>query len=436
MLKYMLSEVYDGYSFIYENDTSDDGGYCRMMRARRGSAEEIRLALFTLAKVLSNYYKKKVIILIDEYDVPLEKAYSNGYYTQMLNVIRGMLSALKDNPYIEKSILTGCLRISKESIFTGLNNLSTYTITDSQFSDTFGFTETEVMELLSLTGLENHIDEIRKWYDGYIIGKQNIYTPWDVLRYTDALLDNPSSTPKNYWANSSSNEMLNTMFDKFTPTIQDECSALINGKTISVPITEELTYADVYSKEEHIWSLLLETGYLTLSCQYDPNRSAYLKIPNEEIRNLFVRVADSWFSQKVQRENRIPLFDALWSGDTEASSAIITEYLTRTISYFDYKESFYHAFLAGLLSSSDYIVRLNDESGKGRPDIMLLDQIKQQAVIIEIKRTHKRNKLKQTAETALKQISDKEYGKDLSGYLTVLRYGIAFYEKEAFVVSC
>ena len=312
-----------------------------------------------------------MIFILDEYDVPLDKAERNGYYRQMLDVVRSMfLSVLKDYPYTEKGILTGCLRISKESLFTGLNNLRVFSVTSDKYCSAFGFTEDEVSRLLHDAGLEDKAETIRKWYDGYSIGSMSIYSPWDVILCVDSLLSNPDAKPENYWANSSGNDAIRRLIDMTDAEVGDDYSTLINGGIIRKKLNETLTYNNLYSSPDNIWSLFLMTGYLTLAGEYDANEDNALRLPNEEIRRLFASSVDEWFSDKVMNSSRKELFDALWSGDATALSEIISQYLFDTISYYDYREDYYHAFLAGLLSGAGYIVKSNRETGTGRADIL------------------------------------------------------------------
>ena len=406
----------------------------RSLAAGTATLDEIAESLRLLSYVLFNHYGKKVIILLDEYDVPLDKAEKNGYYTQMLDVMRAMLlSVLKDCPYTEKGILTGCLRLLKESLFTGLNNLSVFSVTGDVYADAFGFTENEVVKLLSAAGLDGKAEIIKKWYDGYNIGMERIYTPWDVISYVKKLQSNPDSRPENYCANSSGNDVIRRLIDMTDAEVGDDYSALINGSSIRKRIIETLTYHNLYSSEENIWSLLLMTGYLTLAGEYDPNGETDLKLPNDEIRNLFASSVDEWFSDTVRRSDRKALFDALWSGNAEELSEVISQYLFETISYYDYRADYYHAFLAGLLSGTGYIVKSNRETGTGRADIMLFDKRNQRAAVFEVKRTKAKDGMEKAAEEAVKQLEKREYGDDIDDYESVIGYGISFFRKRAVV---
>ena len=437
VLRGKLSSLFAGYDFISIPEEDEKNTVFRNIKNGRGSVSEIRRSFEILAELLYSHYGKKVIFLLDEYDVPLDKAERNGYYREMLDVMRSMLlSVLKDCPYTEKGILTGCLRISKESLFTGLNNLAVYSVTGRKYTDAFGFTEKEVERLLSELSLEDKADTIRKWYDGYTIGNDHIYTPWDVISYVDILQTDRNSVPENYWANSSGNGAIKRLIDIAEAEISDDYSVLINGGTIKKHIIETLTYADVYSSAENIWSLLLMTGYLTLAGTYYPNGETELRLPNEEIRNLFAYSVNEWFLADVERSDRKPLFRAIWEGDGAALSEIVSQYLFTTISYYDYREDYYHAFLSGLLSGAGYAVKSNRETGTGRADIMLFDRERRRVAIFEIKRSLSMDELDKDAEAALQQIREKEYGLELEGYNTVILYGAAFCRKAAKIVKC
>ena len=436
VLRSMLVELFQGYGFLRDDDLGGDAGIFGRILLNKASIGDIRQSINILAKLLYNHYGRKVIFIFDEYDVPLDKAERNGYYDEMLDVIRAMfLSVLKDCPYTEKGILTGCLRISKESLFTGLNNLAVYSVTGAEYADAFGFTEEEVLRLLSDTGLTDKADVIQKWYDGYAIGDRHIYTPWDVLSYVKRLQVSADAEPENYWANSSGNDVIRRLIDMTDAEVGADYSALIDGRNIEKRVLETLTYGDLYSSEENIWSLLLATGYLTLAGKYYPNGETLLKLPNEEIRCLFAYYVDEWFSENVRKSSRKALFHAIWTGDADMLSEQISQYLFDTISYYDYREDYYHAFLAGLLSGAGYIVKSNRESGTGRADILLLDRKNRRAAVFEVKRTSSADDMEKAAESALEQMQAMEYGDDLQGYREIIRYGIAFFRKDAVVMK-
>ena len=429
-----VSYLYKSYLFLANECSGVDIELFTKILDRKASPVELGDSLFFLASLLYKHYGKKVIILLDEYDVPLAKAESNDYYREMLAVVRSMLlSVLKDCPYTHKGILTGCLRVSKESLFTGLNNLAVYSVTSGKYSSLFGFTEEEVARLLKDTGLEDKASVVRQWYDGYSIGGVSLYSPWDVISYVDNLLEDNDAEPENYWANSSGSEVVRRLIDMTDARVGKEYSTLINGEAIRKHVVETLTYGNLYSSAENIWSLLFMTGYLTLAGKWKPNGETELRLPNEEVRSLFARCVDEWFRDRVRTSDRKELFEALWTCDADALSRIISQYLFRTISYYDYKEDYYHAFLAGLLSDDDYLVESNRESGTGRADIIVQDEDRCRAAVIEVKRAHSRDEMDKMADLALAQLKDREYGSDLEGYDKVVGYGVAFYHKEALV---
>ena len=274
---------------------------------------------------------------------------------------------------------------------------------------------------------------IQKWYDGYAIGDRHIYTPWDVLSYVKRLQVSADAEPESYWSNSSGNDVIRRLIDMTDAEVGADYSALIDGRNIEKRVLETLTYGDLYSSEENIWSLLLATGYLTLAGKYYPNGETLLKLPNEEIRCLFAYYVDEWFSENIRKSSRKTLFHAIWTGDTDMLSEQISQYLFDTISYYDYREDYYHAFLAGLLSGAGYIVKSNRESGTGRADILLLDRKNRRAAVFEVKRTSSADDMEKAVESALEQIRTMEYGHDLEGYRTILRYGVSFCRKAALI---
>ena len=429
-----VSYLYKSYLFLANECSGVDIELFTQILDRKASPVELGGSLFFLASLLYKHYGKKVIILLDEYDVPLAKAESNDYYREMLAVVRSMLlSVLKDCPYTHKGILTGCLRVSKESLFTGLNNLAVYSVTSGKYSSLFGFTEEEVARLLKDTGLEDKASVVRQWYDGYSIGGVSLYSPWDVVSYVDNLLEDNDAEPENYWANSSGSEVVRRLIDITSASEGDEYSTLINGGAIRKHVVETLTYGNLYSSAENIWSLLFMTGYLTLAGKWKPNGETELRLPNEEVRSLFARCVDEWFRDRVRTSDRKALFEALWAGDAEALSQIISRCLRETISYYDYKEDYYHAFLAGLLSGAPYTVKSNRETGSGRADILVIDKASNTLVILEVKRAHSRDEMDKMADLALAQLKDREYGSDLEDYSKVVGYGVAFFRKEALV---
>ena len=400
-------------------------------------------SLRTLSQLLSKHFSQKVILLIDEYDVPLDKAFQAGYYDEMIVLIRNLFSnALKTNDFLQFAVLTGCLRVSKESIFTGLNNLKVHTITDVRYDQYFGFTEEEVSEMLAFYGLESYQDIIRDWYDGYRFGKVSLYCPWDVLNYCDELLADEEAEPENYWANTSENDMVRRFIDKADKNTKNEIEQLVNGGTIVKSIKQELTYKDMDDSIENVWSILLATGYLTQRGRFS-NRQFELAIPNKEVRELFIDLVKDWFKETTRADwSRIEKFCmAFPKGDVTRIGEMLHDYLWDSISVRDTavrknrKENFYHGMLLGLLQSQgNWLIQSNAELGEGYSDISICTSEKI-GIIIELKYAEDGN-LEKGCEEALKQIEEKKYAAGLKwkGMKKIIKYGIAFCEKECMVV--
>lgn len=413
--------------------------YLRIL-AESDSAVDISSSLQTLCRLLERHYGQKAILLIDEYDVPLDKAYANGYYPQMLDLIRGMFgAALKSNDSLYFAVVTGCLRVSKESIFTGLNNLKIHSISDERFDEYFGFTDHEVRDLLSAYGLENHYAETRKWYDGYRFGGQYVYCPWDVINYCDALLGSDHAQPKAYWINTSGNDMVRELINKSSGsgTLRREIESLIEGATISKVLNEQLTHGEINKSIENIWSLLYMTGYLTIA-DYPHDDIYKLKIPNQEVREIYKKQVLAWFHDKVEAEtDRLSeLYHAFETCDTGRIESLLYQQLRFTVSFYDAYETFYHGFLLALLSSCGaWDVRSNRESGNGRSDILVERDDYGMGFIVEIKAVKEEKQLEAACRTALTQIENKNYAdalrKDEVGEM--LAYGIAFCGKKCHV---
>lgn len=412
---------------------------------KRATAEEIKSSFYTLSRMLYFHYDKSVIILIDEYDVPLAKASENGYYVEMQDVIRSLIGkALKTNEYLKLSVITGCLRIAKESIFTGTNNLMISSISNERYSKHFGFTHEEVSQLLQATGFETYLDIMQMWYDGYCFGKTKIYCPWDVLNYVKDLQSSSTAKPGNYWKNTSHNSIIRSFIDRTDLSVQDKMELLLSGGCVTERIIEELTYDVLHSSEENLWSILYLTGYLTRECfETESNTSQLgsdekelvrLKIPNAEVKSIFADTVAAWFADNVKLLDRRPLFEAFWTGNAEKVTEIVTDLLFDTISFFDYKEDYYHAFLAGLFAGAGYAVESNKEYGLGRPDLVITDRKNRRALIVEVKRSSCENELAEDAHSALEQIDTAQYDRQfLKGYKTVRCYGAAFFEKECLI---
>ena len=401
-------------------------------------------SLKTLSRLLEKHYGKKVILLIDEYDVPLDKAFQGGYYDDMVNLIRNLLgNALKTNDSLYFAVLTGCLRISKESIFTGLNNLKVHTISDVRYDEYFGFTDSDVDKLLEFYGLSSYKSVIRDWYDGYRFGDSEVYCPWDVINYCDELLAAPDTPPKNYWANTSGNSLILRLLEQADQTTKDEVEELLNGGKITKRVRQELTYRDVEESTENMWSVLYAAGYLTGKHRDQADADIFiLWIPNGEIRKLFYELVQDWFQETTRAESsRINRFCAAFpAGDAHTIQEMLGDYLWDSISVRDtavrinMKENFYHGMLLGLLrSQGSWLVKSNAETGKGYSDISIQTP-ERLGIVIELKYANDGN-LEAACAEALKQIEEKEYAEGLKrrGTKKILKYGIAFYEKECMV---
>ena len=400
-------------------------------------------SLRTLSQLLEKHYGRKTILLIDEYDVPLDKAFQAGYYDEMVSLIRNLLgNALKTNDSLYFAVLTGCLRISRESIFTGLNNLKVHTISDVRYDEYFGFTNSDVDELLEFYGLSSYKDMIRDWYDGYHFGDTDVYCPWDVINYCDELLADPGAEPENYWANTSGNDLIRRLLKKANQSTKSDVEQLINGETITKTIRQELTYREVEDSIDNIWSVLYSTGYLTCRRRV-PGKRMELALPNREVRELFIDLVKDWFEEITQADSgKISRFcTAFPSGDTDTIQEMLGNYLWDSISVRDtavrrnMKENFYHGMLLGLLQSQDsWLVKSNAEAGEGYSDISIQtpDRI---GIIIELKYTDDGN-LETACKEALEQIEEKKYAEGLKrrGMKKVIKYGIAFCGKECLVV--
>ena len=399
-------------------------------------------SLKTLAQLLEKHYGQKVILLLDEYDVSLDKAFQNGYYDEMVNLIRSLFdNALKTNDSLYFAVLTGCLRISKESIFTGLNNPKVHTISDVRYDEYFGFTNADVDELLDFYGLSVYKDTIRDWYDGYRFGDTDVYCPWDVINYCDELLADPGAEPENYWANTSGNDLIRRLLKKANQSTRNDVEQLINGGTIIKPIRQELTYREVEDSIDNIWSVLYSTGYLTCRRRV-PGKKMELALPNREVRELFIELVKDWFEAMTQADSgRISRFCAAFPArDTHVIQEMLGDYLWDSISVRDtavrrnMKENFYHGMLLGLLQNQDsWLVKSNAETGEGYSDISIQTPDRT-GIVIELKYAEDGN-LEKACGEALGQIEEKKYAEGLKRWGTkkILKYGIAFWEKECMV---
>ena len=400
----------------------------------------MQASLKVLSQLLAKHYGRKVILLIDEYDVPLDQAFQYGYYDQMVSLIRNLFNnALKTNDNLQFAVLTGCLRISKESIFTGLNNLNVLSVTDVQYDEYFGFTDGEVREMLAYYGISDSYDSVKAWYDGYRFGETEVYCPWDVICYCSKRIDNPRLFPQNYWSNTSSNEIIRRFIRQTGNGLtKSEVEALVAGETLTKEIHEDLTYNNLYDTIDHLWSLLLATGYLTQRGTFD-GRSYQLAIPNMEIRSLFEEQILALFKENVKKDGeRLSAFcRALETGNAPEVERLFTDYLKQTISIRDTfvqkptKENFFHGIFLGILGFKDgWFVKSNQESGEGYSDILVKIEDEDIGLVIEVKYAQ-RGELDSACEKALAQIDGKGYISELreEGYHTVYKYGIACFRK-------
>lgn len=404
-----------------------------------GSEKEVKSSLVLLTTMMQQHYGKAVVLLIDEYDVPVAKANAHGYYNEMLDVMKGLLQALKGNQALCFAVVTGCLKIAKESIFTETNNFVSDTITDSRLNEYFGFVQSEVDQILADAEIEDQAENIRKWYDGYHFGDFDVYCPWDVMNYLLELQHNPQAKPVSYWKNTSDNAIIRSFIDHSGSSITKKLENLMAGETIVQRVDENLTYDYLHSSEDNLWSMLYLTGYLTKARneQTDevlPDGAIALMIPNEEIRDIFETTVIQWFDDSTRKWNRTLLFDAVWNGDSVNLTKEMNILLRRTISYHDYKEDFYHAFLAGIFTGAGYMVDSNKEHGEGRSDVVVYDPVNGRVAIFEAKYTKNQEKLESTCNTALQQIDERLYAKEYEDdYDQILCYGISFFKKRCLV---
>ena len=448
MVQFVISSVCGEHDYLSDSDKvseADKRVFHRLLE-QSGTSTDVKTALFVLMRMMKAHYGKEVILLIDEYDVPLAKASDNGYYGEMLEVIRSLLGMTwKSNPNLKFAVVTGCLRIAKESIFTGANNFISNSISDKKYRDYFGFSEPEVTALLETAGLQDALTEMKKWYDGYCFGGKEIYCPWDVINHVRALMTDQTAKPGNYWIDTSHNNIIRRFIDHPQINVNEKFEILLSGGVIQEPIREDLTYDIAHSTEDNLWSILYLTGYLT---QVPPGKlpkgiqpedgKVALRIPNEEVKSVFGSTVKKWFEEKIAAQDRTALFEAWWGGDAEKLTQEITDILFDTISYFDYKEDYYHAMVTGMFLGAGYAVKSNSEAGTGRADVIIKEQRRRRALVIEVKWPGKKengNSLEKECADALQQIEKKQYRKnlELEGYKTVLCYGAAFQGKTCLI---
>ena len=441
-LKKRISEEYKRHRYILQREilTADEKARFEAISAIMDDDSLYTDALGFLSMCLAKYHEKNTIILIDEYDVPLENAYFRGFYDEMIDFIRSLFeSALKTNPYLERSVITGCLRISKESIFTGLNNLETDSVLHTRFGDSFGFTQEEVEGLLAYYDLSEQLEEVKKWYDGYLFNDFEIYNPWSILKYVNDRKDHVTEFALPYWSNTSSNSIVREMVGEADEMAKADLETLMAGGTIEKQVHEDITYGDIHQSQDNLWNFLFFTGYLKKVGERTVANNLWLemKIPNIEVATIYENSISYWFEQRMKETDRSPLVRALETGDCEAAENFISEQLFHTISYYDYAENFYHGFMAGLLVNiGGYLVRSNRESGNGRPDIVMTEsKFRGRAMILELKISDTIQGMEKKCEEALTQIEEQKYESSLEEdcFQPILKYAICFFRKRCMV---
>ena len=441
MLRSVVTEICAEHKYILDgNNISEyDRKTLENIIEQKASATEIKNSIVSLTRAMEIYYGKPVILIMDEYDVPVAKAGPNGYYAEMLDIMKGIMQSLKDNQALRLAVVTGCLKIAKESIFTGTNNFVSDTISNSRLNEYFGFTQNEVNKLLEDTGTTAHADDIREWYDGYRFGNIDIYCPWDVMNYVRDLQYDPSARPAGYWKNTSDNAIIRSFIEHSGASVTKKLETLLSGGYIMQSLDEDLTYDYLHSSEDNLWSIMYLTGYLTkikdeLVQKNIPAGMSALKLPNAEIKEIFQTTIMKWFDDSARAWNRQKLFDAVWNADGEELTSEMTALLRKTISYHDYKEDFYHAFLAGIFAGAGYIVESNKEHGEGRSDVVVSDTINARIAIFEVKYSTALEKMSAACDAALRQIDERMYAEEYKDeYDTIICYGVSFFKKRCMV---
>jgi len=431
-----ICKEFERHSYVLQGEMSQrNREIFERISLGKGSDDEYATAFAFLSECLFKYHKKKAIILIDEYDVPLENAYFEGFYDKMIKFIRSLFeSALKTNPYLEKSVITGCLRISKESIFTGLNNLKVDSVLRTEYGDSFGFTESEVEEMLAYYNLQEELPEVKRWYDGYLFNDIEIYNPWSIINFVYDRDRKITQFALPYWSNTSSNSIIREMVGEADADAKRDLETLINGGIIEKPVHEDITYGDIHQTQDNLWNFLFFTGYLKKMSERkdESGESLYLSmaIPNTEIKTIYKNSISYWFEQRMKETDRGPLVHALETGDCEAAENFISEQLFHTISYYDYAENFY------LVNIGGYLVRSNRESGNGRPDIVMTEsKFRGRAMILELKISDTIKDMEKKCEEALTQIEEQQYESQLEEdcFQPILKYAICFFKKRCMV---
>ena len=437
-----IANLYKKHTYLLEcsDIDEDDKTIFRAVKSGTANKTQISQALSTLTRLLQIYYQKQVVLLLDEYDVPIAKASDKGYYQEMLDIMKVLLSTvLKDNESLRFAFITGCLKIAKESVFTGTNNLVTDSITSSRLDEYFGFTQKDIDNLLKDAKATEKTEIMKDWYDGYHFGEADVYCPWDVMNYMRELLQNSNAKPESYWKNTSDNAIIRSFIDYAGSSITKKLEVLLEGDYIVQRVDESLTYDYLHSSEDNLWSILYLTGYLTKVREENlkaplPEKYTALIIPNAEIKEIFETTVINWFDDNAKIWNRKALFDAIWYGDSKTITAEMTKLLRKTISYHDYKEDFYHAFLAGIFTGAGYMVESNREHGEGRSDVIVYDSSEGRVAVFEVKYSKKLEDMSKDCEKALQQIDTKLYAKEYEDdYDEVLCFGISFFKKRCIV---
>lgn len=440
-LLYEIALLYREHAYVLDGASMSEPEkqlYRRLMNREADRTDVLRSIEF-LTQVLHKHYGRKVILLMDEYDVPVAKANTNGYYQEMLDVMKGLMRAVKDNASLKFAIITGCLKIAKESIFAGTNNFVSDSILHARLGEYFGFLQEEVDRILEDANVSDRADRVKSWYDGYHFGDSDVYCPWDVMNYLLELQRDPQAEPVSYWKNTSDNAIIRSFIDDAGSDITQKLETLMAGGVIVQRVDENLTYDLIHSSEDNLWSLLYLSGYLTVARAEDvegevPKGCIALMIPNAEIRDIFETTVMRWFDDSAKTWNRTALFEAVWQGDSAAITKEMNALLRRTISYHDYREDFYHAFLAGIFTGAGYMVDSNKEHGEGRSDVVVHDGIHARVAIFEAKYTKSLDQLEHVCDTALQQIDERMYAKEYEDdYDDILCYGISFFKKRCMV---
>lgn len=441
-LEVQISNLCKKYAFLGESEKVDldDRELFRRLKAQDVDKQNLSNCLVLLTRMMHAHYGKQVILLMDEYDVPVAKASEHGYYNEMLDMIRSLLGdAIKTNPHLKFAVVTGCMRISKESIFTGVNNFVTDAITGDRFNEYIGFTGAEVQQMLCDADIMDHLDEVKEWYDGYRFGTVEVYCPWAVLSYVNALQRNSLAKPQKYWVNTSGNDIIYRYISRNLKNVKTNLDILMDDGVIVTQIEENLTYDYISSSAKNFWSLLYLTGYLTNADPADlkeevPENFSCLRIPNKEVREVFKSSIVDWFNSYVVKIDRGDICNYIWNGNLEAAQKLLSGLLLKTVSYYDYQESFFHAFLAGLFAGDEYNVETNNEYGIGRPDVVVKDDDRQRALVIEVKYAKTEKDIPIKFIEAQKQFADERYLEGIpDDYTEITGYCAVFCAKKCFL---